>query len=285
MAVYATTESGSVFNITPGRRYPTRPGDSDGEFRITTDAGSEIYCLWNGCAHLGGGSWQRIEEDERVTLKPGDYVSTEGMTEDQYRDVARAFANAGCPRFGGDAAGKGRGDYLEWFHDELVSTHFVEPGARHLTPSQVIGATNAGGEAQDTLTGALKYACDELDTARQHEAKAAEHRANHDGAMEHVRDMLPDGWRLVRDGIPADVYRSFEDQTRRMMREADMTDPANWREGDVFEVTRSGAYCADVKKGDLVALQEAGGSFFTSQGTGLSWSLEPDSVRFHHRPT
>ncbi len=33
----------------------------------------------------------------KVQLKPGDYVLTEGMTEEQYWDVYQAFLAAGCP--------------------------------------------------------------------------------------------------------------------------------------------------------------------------------------------
>lgn len=60
MAIYAKTHSEGV-DITPGKNYKVTHEGVNGIFRIKDDAGFEITCLWDDCAHLGGGSWEKVE--------------------------------------------------------------------------------------------------------------------------------------------------------------------------------------------------------------------------------
>ena len=54
--------------ITPGKEYPIEEtprlfGPTSFEI-LHDDEGDKIYCKWEGCNHLGGGSWERIEREE-----------------------------------------------------------------------------------------------------------------------------------------------------------------------------------------------------------------------------
>jgi len=52
--------------LTKGKPYVTDRFRDEKEFhsfRITTDEGSEIYCLFNNCAHLEGDNWIIVPED------------------------------------------------------------------------------------------------------------------------------------------------------------------------------------------------------------------------------
>ena len=42
--------------------YDTKPSTSFGKsFHIVSDSGTQIYCLLDNCAHLGGGSWEFVD--------------------------------------------------------------------------------------------------------------------------------------------------------------------------------------------------------------------------------
>lgn len=79
--------------LTAGKRYEVTSEPSKGRFMFLSDDDIPQYGRWVGSAHLNGGNWQRIEEDddvvtladqfapfldaaEPVTLHPGDYVLT-----------------------------------------------------------------------------------------------------------------------------------------------------------------------------------------------------------------
>lgn len=54
--------------LTPGKRYPILK-DAGDIFQITDDAGDDIWCAWEDCAHLSTGKWTR----EAATLaRAGD---------------------------------------------------------------------------------------------------------------------------------------------------------------------------------------------------------------------
>ena len=76
MEIYAMTDYDGCDYITAGRFYKTIPGQSKYSFKITDDEGGNMYCLWDKCAHLKNGSWQRIEVGTLAELgvKPGDVV-------------------------------------------------------------------------------------------------------------------------------------------------------------------------------------------------------------------
>lgn len=278
----------------------------------------------------------------RVTLKPGDYVSTEGMKEEQYHAVARAFMEAGADEGGFDddepvpscwhlfGWGEAGGQLAFWDKEKSYGEN-----CRHLTIHQVLNATNAGGHAPAKryravnspfftdgsiveldvyktdssslfrlISGHCKYenasgrrpgAWDSfrnmepvdmpdtltttLEQAAEHGAKAMHHAAEHERLMQQAREMMPDGWMLVRGGVDW-----AEGQ--------DMSDPANWREGDVLEcISTKGRWVSEEKGmyvGRLITLSR---DFDPHQGAlGITahscrYHLEHKCFRFHHRPT
>lgn len=74
MPIYAIFDhyEGHPRYLTPGKRYETRADPDSGNcFTLTDDAGDEILCCWNGCAHLDGHDWIRHEEPDTET-DPGE---------------------------------------------------------------------------------------------------------------------------------------------------------------------------------------------------------------------
>lgn len=243
-----------------------------------------------GCKANDGGDWHfmhlsRVKPSDGeypITLQPGDYVSTEGMTEDQYHAVARAFMEAGAesgeypdpeeaegePCFGWSAK-DGRGMFHGTaIHRRSVATHLI---GRHLTIDQVLNATNAGTTTpqpeQPTMT------TDPITTLKQARQARDEAEQAYQDALEEEREYLGEGFELTEVGTDGPLVDG-----------EDMADPANWREGDVFEVMYDNAECADVKKGDVVVLEKTGNDVFVCKETGYRWHLIPDCVKFHHRP-
>ena len=50
-------------SLTAGKPYPVvREAFGGILFSIVDDAGSEIDCLWESCAFLAGGNWQRVDQ-------------------------------------------------------------------------------------------------------------------------------------------------------------------------------------------------------------------------------
>ena len=156
-----------------------------------------------------------MTQEQSITLKPGDYVLTAGMDEDEYHAVAAAFMAAGCSK----------GEYPEWedytkggyldsfgwlkheglYHgDTIKSDKGKLSGGRKLTIQQVLSATNSGVTPQQETT---MHPTDKLAAARkaleaaQHEydAALAEHRAaypwlhNDDKPL---RDLPPEEWQV-----------------------------------------------------------------------------------------
>ncbi len=101
-------------------------------------------------------------------------------------------------------------------------------------------------------------------TTRKH------HAAEHDRLTQQARDMLPDGWRLVRDGEP----------------EEDLTDPANWREGDIIRydaddrlfLTSGSQYVVQSSNldsdGDVEVLDDDGDTTF-AETSNCTWVRRP----------
>lgn len=81
----------------------------------------------------------------KITLKPGDYVRTEGMTEEQYHAVAKAFMDAGCwkPRFkswlGSELIGWDKRDNEFIGRGDLIYVRCEELTGRELTIAQILG--------------------------------------------------------------------------------------------------------------------------------------------------
>ena len=214
----------------------------------------------------------------KITPRPGDYVRTEGMTEEQYHAVAKAFMAAGAQ---GDAReynivrkGYAVGWSAKWGgfgceYRPLSGEHFL----RQLTIAQILGTEPDadgwiewhGGECpveKGTLVDA-RYRADDpssreladdlrwihidmggdiiayrihqpeqeeapmtieqlLTKANKHAAKAAKHEAKREALIKQARTLMPEGWRLEGGGL---VVQPGED----------MTNPANWKAGDVVE--------------------------------------------------
>lgn len=111
-----------------------------------------------------------------------------------------------------------------------------------------------------------------LNQAAEHDAKVKHHAAEHERLMQKAREMLPDGWKLVRDDEP----------------EPGMDDPANWRVGDVLQCTDAGAFWT---LGGNYAIKGVGvdGFLYVLDDEGDKRFLRPDRgtvqrMRFHSRP-
>lgn len=107
---------------------------------------------------------------ERITLRPGDYILTKGLSEDDYHAVARVFMAAGADgRKVSGANGKrcASGDfiYVGWDPEDNQIFHvgFCTPEeadfARNLTVSQVLNATNAGNGSEDDVMPEIGSKC------------------------------------------------------------------------------------------------------------------------------
>lgn len=225
--------------------------------------------------HEGGYALAPINrEDERVTLQPGDYISTEGMTEEQYHAVARAFMAAGADGSKGDFYHlKHDASYLGWDKrdDELWDCGYKSLGftGRHLTIDQVLNATNATPQPKETT-----MTTDPITTLKQARQARDEAEKAYQEALEAVRHAMGDEFHLTDVGTDGPLVKG-----------EDMSDPANWREGDVVEcINDEPRYC------------HVGGLYIVSRGAehqSLSIKADDDgdpgtpplsSFRFHHRP-
>ncbi len=48
--------------LTPGKPYLALNPDKRG-FDIVAHVVNDVFCLWEGCQHLDGGNWRRVESD------------------------------------------------------------------------------------------------------------------------------------------------------------------------------------------------------------------------------
>lgn len=218
---------------------------------------------------------------ERVTLKPGDYVSTDRMSREQYDKIVEIMRTLGANDYHAYPSHAGRnGHFLMWDNENDIDAgpSIHRCSGRHLTVDQVLTATNAGGEP-DTLTTILQSAAD-------HDAKAKHHAAEHDRLMQQAREMLPDGWRLVRaEDMPGSPSLTIVDGQ-------DMSDPANWREGDVVECVKSpyegGSHFGDgeFRVGSTYKINEVDGTdeYGYIDESGADYYEMNKFFRFHHHP-
>jgi len=224
--------------------------------------------------HGGGYALVPISRtSDPITLQPGDHVSTEGMTEDQYHAVARAFMAAGAKK-GQRAPEWDQYPFLGW--DARDRTLYAQADAlplcwtgRHLTIAQVLAATNANPQPEPTTTPspittllAARKARDEAEQAYQ-------------AALEVVRNELP-GYVLAEVGVD---MAAGPDKT--IIGGEDMTDPENWREGDVLiaEIDK-----LDIREGNFytVRADSDGDLYFVDDAGDRRDNF--CGLRFHHRP-
>lgn len=212
----------------------------------------------------------------KTQLRPGDYVSTEGMTEEQYHAVAKAFMEAGAKPYGLDGKRK-RWNYVAWDSEgDFIGTNGnCGECKRKLTIEQVLGEEDKPQKIRDVFLGDgplqgrdsfrhppgwTSLCADEeqptiqslLKKADKHARKAQKHEARRQEAIEQARAMLPGGWELtetgVDDGHQSDINSILEtiSEETGFSRSfltghgrhtgGDLNDPANWREGDVLTV-------------------------------------------------
>ena len=127
---------------------------------FATELDAKLERTWLGLTHTHeviqhGGGWVLREKQSgaeqdgsAVTLQPGDYIATEGLSEDDYHAVAEAFMAAG--------AGKGEypsdGQFYPYFgwREKIDNLYHGYNGSgwgeRQLTLSQILSATNAVGD-------------------------------------------------------------------------------------------------------------------------------------------
>ena len=63
MTTYAKAPKGVSIApyLTPGATYKVLAGINNDMFTINDDDGEMLYCLWSGCGHIKGDSWERVQ--------------------------------------------------------------------------------------------------------------------------------------------------------------------------------------------------------------------------------
>jgi hypothetical protein len=273
--VEKVTTGGEIITRTNGQPYAT---ESSARQQLAAKGLQDTHEV---ARHGGGYALVPISRtSDPITLQPGDHVSTEGMTEDQYHAVARAFMAAGAKK-GQRAPEWDQYPFLGW--DARDRTLYAQADAlplcwtgRHLTIAQVLAATNANPqpEAQPEATAtpspittllAARKARDEAESAYQ-------------AAFEVVRNELP-GYVLTEVGVD---MAAGPDKT--IIGGEYMTDPANWRAGDVVECVEPGC---DLTVGKLYTVKKVLSStdirLVCDDNDDYPIRM-PQKFRFHHRP-
>lgn len=220
-----------------------------------------------------------------ITLQPGDYVLTDGMSESDYHAVAAAFM----------AAGAGSGEYPEWedyakggyfdsfgwlvsdnalYHgDTVLSNEGDLCGGRRLTITQALIATNAKADGLAGECGGPKinteeppmHIIDDLDDAR-HEMRRAQE------LYDTLRDEAAKRYPWLFDAQPTE----------------DMADPANWKEGDLVECIGSTneGWKRIKKKVGVVSGRFCGKKPYIDYAGETDWLADSSNCqfKFHSRP-
>ena len=237
-----------------------------------------------------GGGWvlsemqgEQDQGDAAVTLQPGDYIATKGLTEDEYHAVARAFMAAGAEENEYDKdddmpdfwALFGWGGCNGLAHWEVAESFGGD--TRQLTLSQVLGATNAGAATQPEEPTTEQQHMPQQHLADQLEAALM--------ALEHAQSEV--------DRLQAEYRAAYPKIHGEVVLSEDMTDPANWRAGDVVECIDSDFKWvreSGVSLGQEVTLDEDIDRSELEQGgvaviaRGYKYHMEHQAFRFVHRP-
>lgn len=213
----------------------------------------------------------------KVTLKPGDYVRTEGMTEEQYHSVVKEFVSAGA-RDKGDADffKYDEGSYLGYDERncELWNCGFQSTGFRNeLTIAQILGAEK--GEPPMTIEQLLAK-------ANHHAAKAAKHERKRQALVEQADRMEEDAMkgelekmhRVYMEGASGHDggIKALYDAGYRLVATEndqptkDMTNPKNWKAGDVVECVIGARLFTEGKEYALTAWPSTGKPFMRRSG-------------------
>lgn len=252
----------------------------------------------------------------KTQLRPGDYVSTEGMTEEQYHAVAKAFMEAGAKPYGLDGKRK-RWNYVAWDSEgDFIGTNGnCGECKRKLTIEQVLGEEDKPQKIRDVFLedgplqgrdsfrhapGWTSLCVDEeqpaiqslLKKAEKHARKAQKHEARRQEAIEQARAMLPDGWELtpsidhdVRIGNTPLSEVNFEfPKGLFCVSGEDLSDPENWRKGDIFRVLDGTAGCAEFEDGQMVEKMNDNSDEYRAVNRSERWYLPSRAVMFLFRP-
>jgi len=278
-----------------------------------------------------GGGWVLSERqndekqvDEPVTLQPGDYIATKDLSEYGYYAVARAFMAAGATNTGIDLSDVS--DLLGWdvrddefYHgsDHPYYKQEVFTG-RQLTLSQILGATNAGGEEKQMTSeqwvpevGATASVANEQCYAISYGegviGKDVEIKAlfdcegipmaavEYDGVcycfrVEMLSEPTTDEDRAVDEMVShvqaSDNFHSFSKRLyqqgyRKQPQPADdMADPSNWRVGNVVKCIESGC-TLNFGQGYFFISHCSYGSVIVEDEKGKQYRAPSKSLRFH----
>jgi len=234
-----------------------------------------------------GGGWvlsERQSEQEQgdaaVTLRPGDYIATADLSEDDYHSVAKAFMDAGAksgeypcgnffmlPHFGWPNGSTCHGCSLYHSSGSGESMGFF---TRQLTLSQILGATNAGGSAEP----------EEPTTEQQHMPQ--QHLADQlEAALASLEQAQSEVGRLQ-----AEYRAAYPKIHGEVVLSDDMSDPSNWRAGDIVEcVNHGGLFGATEGCKYLLEIDPNDGELSYRDDDGDWCNLEPVSAfRFVRRP-
>jgi len=215
----------------------------------------------------------------QVTLQPGDYIATEGLTVADYHAVAAAFHTAGAIQFG-DSDKRIDYSFVGWHNGKFQGLGGqLEPrdGDRQLTLSQILNATNAGGSAEPEEPTTEQQPMPQQHLADQLEAALM--------ALEHAQSEV--------DRLQAEYRAAYPKIHGEVVLSEDMTDPANWRAGDVVECIDSDFKWvreSGVSLGQEVTLDEDIDRSELEQGgvaviaRGYKYHMEHQAFRFVRRP-
>jgi len=247
---------------------------------FATEGNAKCARTWKGLTHTHeviqhGGGWVLREKQSgaeqdgsAVTLQPGDYIATEGLSEDDYHTVARAFMAAGADEneYDKDDIMPDRWDLFGWNGDDGLahwdSPNSFEGSPRQLTLTQILSATNAGNNTTEPKTEAAPmHLADQLEAALSALEKA-----------QSEVDRLQAEYRVAYPKIHGEVVPS-----------EDMSDPSNWRAGDVVKAI---GYGADITMGREYTITgfDSDEDPVIVDDSGDEEPRYPDNFRFVRRP-
>ena len=234
---------------------------------LADDDGSNSPYFYNRNGNHGIVVALSLVKPLRIILRPGDYVLTEGASPTEMELVEKAFLNAGCE---GSSWKSPLGTYpcMGWdIRDNTFysnSEYFFK--GRQLTIAQVLNAVNAEPAEpeqqteqepimQPSLADQLETALADLDDAQQ--------------AVDRLRDEYRAAYPLIHGVVEP---------------KKDMSDPANWRAGDLItsleertDITKGKQYVFDGidEDGDYSILKDDDGDYRYLNAGNAEWHSRP----------
>lgn len=237
--------------------------------------------------YRGGYGLKLVVSEAPITLRPGDYVSTEGVTEDQYHAVAKAFMAAGAKSAEYPdvrlAMDKGIIPGFGWrpdkglYHGQLGRDSSEWGDSRRLlTIAQVLSATNACGPRDEPIEYSPATPIDTLHAAERQLLDAQE-------ALRSAEAVFGEAMDAVRAELGGSFTLTHEAQEVRDL------PPEEWQEGDVVECVQNST-CFTESKTYVVDAKEIGGESngrvdIKADDDGDESCPPRSYFKFHHRPT